>query len=347
VWRLQREETLQIAGMIIIAKHNEQQLVSTMTSCLMVASAEGYMPISCLLLCYQAEVNMQDKKGWSALMFAVAAGHVDLIVHLLGKGAEINMQDTEGTSPLMLSCFTGHLRITKVLLAHDADVNLQNGEGLTALMMGSYNGHTEIVELLIKYHADIDAVTCIGKSALDFSTDKGHDEVSKLLIEYGGRERVCSNLGKRKLSMRDPNREKSAISTSSNSELEERLERMEQILQTLLQNQQSQITHSDMPFQAIASFMQSETKPALTLQTTFKLMAPLAHDWQNIGIMLNLDGHLLKEIEHDYRKVRDCLREMLSLWLSGTPTWKELAQALDDSDYQGMARKVRRVYEQA
>ena len=253
----------------------------------------------------------------------------------------------------MLSCFTGHVRVTKVLLAHDADVNLQNDEGITALMMSSYNGHAEIVELLIKYRADINTVTSIGKSALDFSTDKGHDEVSKLLVEYGGRER--GNSWERTLSMRDPSREESVTSTFSNSQLEERLDRMEQIfktsrnfqmeermdrieqiLQTLLQNQVTSI--------ATAA---PAAKP--TLQAAFKLLSPLAHDWHNIGIMLSLESHLLKDIERNYRMVKDCLREMLSLWLSNatpSPRWEELAQALEDADYQGIARKVRRVYEQ-
>ena len=332
------------------AKVNQQD--NDGISSLMYASSGGYMLITRLLLRYQAKVDLQDKKGWSALMFAVAGEYTDLVVYLLGEGAQVNLQDVCGTSPLMLSCFTGHVRVTKVLLAHDADVNLQNNEGITALMMSSYNGHTEIVELLVKYRADIDAVTSIGKSALDFSNDRGHDEVSKLLTEYGARKRGKFIL-KRTMSMRDHRESIEAlpILLAGNSELGERLDRMEQnqtaysarveqILQALLTSP----TTSSVVTSPAAKSIQPDAIP--TLQAAFKLLAPMASDWHNIGVMLNLENHSLKEIECNYRMVRDCLREMLSQWLNRAippPTWEELAEALEDADHQGTARKIRRV----
>ncbi len=71
----------------------------------------------------------------------------------------------------------------------------------------------------------------------------------------------------------------------------------------------------------------------------------MAHDWHNIGITYDLESYLLRAIEQVYyRKVRDCLREMLSLWLENAttpPTWEELAVALEGADYPGIASKAR------
>ena len=231
------------------------------------------------------------------------------------------MQDACGTSPLMLSCFTGNVRITKVLLAYDADVNLQNNEGITALMMSCYSGHPEIVELLIRYGAEMDVVTTIGKSAHDFSTEKGHEDVSKLLVEHGCRTK------RRALSRPDANSEQSGYNTpayqqpqlketlktmeylitSSSSQLENRMDRIEQILQTLIQNQASALTPP-----AARSAQQLHSEP--TLREAFKLLRSLAHDWHNIGVMLNLESHLLKEIEQkidELVKIKEKLIQLL------------------------------------
>ena len=343
-------------------KANVNQQDNDGISSLMYASSGGYMPISRQLLRYHARLDLQDKKGWSALMFAVVGEHTDLIVYLLGEGAQVNIQDVHGTSPLMLSCFTGHVRVTKILLAHDADINLQNSEGITALMMSSYNGHTEIVELLVKYRADIDAVTSIGKSALDFSKDKGHDKVSKLLIEYGARERRDSNLGKRILSMRDPNitsEESVTYTSSSYPQMEERpdrmdhlqniainsamrLDRIEQILQTLLQNQTSNSTMTPPAAKRVNLSLKPTLREASAVTKPHSLR--LAQHWH---VMLNLENDALKVIKYDCHDVaKDCLREMLSQWLNCAippPTWEELAEALEDADHKSAARKIRRV----
>ena len=228
-------------------------------SSLMMASAGGFTSICHLLLHYQAKVDLQDNRGWSALMFAVAGGRIDLVVKLLEDGAKVNLQDTCGNSPLMLSCFTGHVEVTKILLAHDADVNHQNEKGTTPLMMSGYNGHVKIVELLIKYQADVDIVNTIGKSALNFSTDEGHSRVIELLIEHTARERASGK--KRTLSMRGDSI--NITHCFCISKLEERMDRIEQVLQSLVSHligeNQNMITGAI----AAGEHYQLDTKPTL------------------------------------------------------------------------------------
>ena len=41
--------------------------------------------------------------------------------------------------------------------------------------------------------------------------------------------------------------------------------------------------------------------------------------WKFIGIQLQIDNGTLDAIEKDYRKVDDCLREMINYWLRNSP----------------------------
>ena len=314
-------------------------------SSLMEAVSCGHREISLLLFRYRAKVNLQDSKGWSALMLAVTAGHIDFVLLLLERRAEINLQDASGTSSLMLSCFAGDTPVTKVLLGHGADANLQNEDGITALMMSSYNGHTEIVELLLEYGADLCVMTSIGMTALRVSTDNGHKEITKLLIEHGANRRVTSSLPvcrKRTVSARDSTIISTRVVTqdSDTSRLESKLERMEQILQSLLQNQ---TTTTTTPSYGSKKTIKLSEVP--TLPDAFRVLHSLAYDWQNIGVLLKLENNSLKEIDLCCNsRPQDCLREMLNLWLMNAvipPTWEELAEAVEPTD-QTIARKIRR-----
>ena len=316
-------------------------------SSLMEAVSCGHLEICLLLFRYRAKVNLQDSKGWSALMLAVTAGHIDFVLLLLERRAEINFQDASGTSSLMLSCFAGDTHVTKVLLGHGADANLQNEDGITALMMSSYNGHTEIVELLLEYGADLCVMTSIGMTALRVSTDNGHKEVTKLLIEHGANRCVTSSLPirrKRSSSARDSTLISTRVVTqdSDTSRLESKLDRMEQILQSLLQNQSQNTTTTTQSTQSKKPIKLNEVPK---LSDAFMVLHPLAYDWQNIGILLNLENNSLKAIYRGCNGIpEDCLREILDLWLMNgviPPTWEELAEAVEPTD-QTIARKIRR-----
>ena len=308
-------------------------------SSLMMATVSGHREICCLLLKYNAKIDLLDNKGWSVLMFAVADGNTELVVLLLERGAEINLQDTSGTSSLMLSCFIGDMRVTKVLLGHGADINLQNEQGITALMMSSYNGHTEIVELLLDHQADVRVMTTIGMTALRFSTENGHIQVKKLLIE-------CCDVQitrKRSVSTRDSGKITATAVKYDSSSQEARLEKIEQILQSLTAFLQNQPTDRGTPTLRSEKAIKLSEKP--TLPDAFRALCPLAYDWQNIGILLNLENNSLKEIDMNCKgKAKDCLRETLSLWLVRAippPTWEELAEAVEPTD-QTIAHKIRK-----
>lgn len=66
---------------------------------------------------------------------------------------------------------------------------------------------------------------------------------------------------------------------------------------------------------------------------SFKLTLKVAYEWQSIGVLLDVPNCELKCIEKDYKKSKDCLREMLSKWLKQpNPTWTQLAEAVESFD---------------
>ena len=309
-----------------------------MTS-LMEASTSGCVDICRLLLRYNSAIDLQDSKGWSALMMAVAGGFLDVILLLLERGSQINIQDNSGTSALMLSCLAGQKQVTKVLLMHGAEVNLQNVFGMTALMLSSHNGHLEIVELLLKNAAEVSMETSIGMTALKLSTDNGHSEITELLKEHG-----AGGINRRTRKRPSSTRDSELISNtqtydSDESRLELRVEKLERALQLLEQK----LTSEE---RIISSGSFIGQRAELSLNNSYRRLLPLAHDWFNIGILLNLEDHFLKNIKYSHynHSLQDCLREMLSEWhkrVDPPPSWEELAGAVELTD-QGIARKIRK-----
>jgi hypothetical protein len=54
----------------------------------------------------------------------------------------------------------------------------------------------------------------------------------------------------------------------------------------------------------------------------------LRSNWFNFGVQLNIDNGTLQSIKRQFTDDVDALREVLTHWLKGTPTWEELFKAL-------------------
>ena len=76
------------------------------------------------------------------------------------------------------------------------------------------------------------------------------------------------------------------------------------------------------------------------LAKAFKLLIPIAEEWQNIGTLLELEDEALTSIATVSNKNSDRLREVLKLWLSQEPSWEALAEAVEPFSDQ-VATKVK------
>ena len=65
-------------------------------------------------------------------------------------------------------------------------------------------------------------------------------------------------------------------------------------------------------------------------------LLPVAARWRDIGLVLRLSDSKLESIEMNSRGVKDCLTNMLRLWLNrvysvdrfGEPSWQKLSEAV-------------------
>ena len=70
------------------------------------------------------------------------------------------------------------------------------------------------------------------------------------------------------------------------------------------------------------------------LPAIFKILVPLASEWENIGLCLGL-GNFENLINASSRTEASCLRETLKLWLSRVdppPIWEELVKDVEPFD---------------
>ena len=68
------------------------------------------------------------------------------------------------------------------------------------------------------------------------------------------------------------------------------------------------------------------------LAKAFKILIPIAEEWQNVGTLLELEDDAFTSIAAAGKKDIDRLREMLKLWISQedpVPSWEALAEAVE------------------
>ena len=120
---------------------------------LMRAAYEGNEQRVRELVAAGAPLDLVDVYGYSALHRASYRGHVRIAKLLLdgkyeGKGADINLQDRDGWTSLILACAYGQEAIVHLLLERGANVTLRDKDGSTVLAIARRSEHVAIVALL-------------------------------------------------------------------------------------------------------------------------------------------------------------------------------------------------------
>ncbi|XP_041378777.1 kinase D-interacting substrate of 220 kDa-like [Gigantopelta aegis] len=168
-----------------------------------------------LLLKENADVNDQDKEGWTALMIAsrkwcVTRGEVDGLKTMASTDQDYHFALEEGfynggyskwycpwweelisavekgSTALILASKGGHEQVVQTLVSAGANPNIQDKterDEWTALMLASQNGHTQVVETTTQENADVNAQNEEGETALMIASNDGYTEVVKLLLK--------------------------------------------------------------------------------------------------------------------------------------------------------------------
>lgn len=81
---------------------------------------------------------------------------------------------------------------------------------------------------------------------------------------------------------------------------------------------------------------ESESGKFPSMNSAFQLLLPVAKEWENIGLLLNVPDDKLQDIRGQHGGTeRNCLREMLRSWFgdrSVSHTWEALAAAVEQVD---------------
>ena len=155
---------------------------------LIMATQEKHGKVVSILVKLRANVNLQDKDGYSALDLAAKFGLEEVALTLLKNGADMKIGDVNKGitwSPLMFAACYDQGNLVLILLDHGAEVNEKIANGWTALHISAAKGHSQVVTLLLNNGAEIDVQDDSGQSALIVAASQDNDEVVTILLKNG------------------------------------------------------------------------------------------------------------------------------------------------------------------
>ncbi|KAJ4317788.1 hypothetical protein N0V84_007150 [Fusarium piperis] len=145
----------------------------------------------------KADVDAQDRHGWTPLHVAVLAGHEHLIRFLCRLSADrggrgnvcvrdlTNLQNDSGHTPLHLAARGGDSSIVGQLLEAGADANLQDESGHTPLHLAARGDDSSIVYQLLEAGADADLQDESGHTPLHLAARGDDSSIVYQLLEAG------------------------------------------------------------------------------------------------------------------------------------------------------------------
>ncbi len=113
---------------------------------LILASYNGHLPATALLLARGASANQPDGKGSTALSGVAFKGEIEIARLLIEAGAAVDQPNNVGRTPLMFAVMFGRDAMANFLLDHGADPFVRDGEGNSARSLAERQGNTALME---------------------------------------------------------------------------------------------------------------------------------------------------------------------------------------------------------
>jgi ankyrin repeat protein len=151
------------------------------------------------LLSYRANVNHQDKYGYTPLMCVGCRKNIKKKEHiklLLNMGANVNHQNSNDSTVLVMACQDSEEEIVQLLIEAGADVNVQNQHGVSPLMNAIYRRKEEMVKILLTAGADVNHKNENFRTALMIAVIESKPGIVKLLLEAGANVNLHDKFGK-------------------------------------------------------------------------------------------------------------------------------------------------------
>ncbi|PVD28501.1 hypothetical protein C0Q70_11089 [Pomacea canaliculata] len=133
------------------------------------------------LLEYECDINIRNNEGLTAVHWLAVNGRTELLQDMLSRIKDVNIEDAQGQTPLHVACQNGHLNTLRCLLDNGANVNKPNNNGWTPLHFACKHGQHEAVDALLKRGAELRPEDG-GKTPLAICLEEGYGETCEVLL---------------------------------------------------------------------------------------------------------------------------------------------------------------------
>ncbi|XP_076310987.1 uncharacterized protein LOC143225443 isoform X3 [Tachypleus tridentatus] len=133
-----------------------------------------------------ADVDKQNRGGWTPLMYSAYWGHETVLKLLLMSKSNPREKNFSGHTALMLAAMCDNVNCGKTLLQHGASTEDRDNQDWTALFHAVYLGHLNFFHLLIENGAQLNICEKIGKfTPLMIGANAGHELIVAALLQNG------------------------------------------------------------------------------------------------------------------------------------------------------------------
>jgi len=138
-----------------------------------------------VLLSLGADVNAEDKRGWTPIMLAAWRPYREVVSVLLEAGAELHVNTPKGKQLLAYAADFGIDNLFEKIMEKQSSIDFLNEDGGTLLHSAAGGGSARIVELLIAKGFDVNKKDRFDWVPLHIAAEQGHKEIISLLIKHG------------------------------------------------------------------------------------------------------------------------------------------------------------------
>ena len=133
------------------------------------------------------EVDPRDARNRTPLMLASAKGHTGVVRLLLQGKANVNKQDRTGWTSLLIASFYKRTETAKALIEiGHANPNIPTNGGYTPLMYAGYHNNLDLIDLLVEQaHADPNLTDNYGNTAITDALCNNSLTAATLLVLHG------------------------------------------------------------------------------------------------------------------------------------------------------------------
>ena len=154
---------------------------------IILTAARGNVDTTQLLRDAGAELEVENRIGFTALHMAAINGHIEMITYLLDAGINVDTHSENSrfhSTPLMNSIQNGQVESVETLITAGANVDIPDNHGDPAINWATFNSEFEALEMLLEAGADPNYVNDLGQTPLQFAGGPDTD-AGQILVAYG------------------------------------------------------------------------------------------------------------------------------------------------------------------